>query len=43
MTSDGHKPYLAAVEVSFGADIDYAMLIKDYSDPAGPVWPVQPR
>ncbi len=26
LTSDGHGPYLAAVEDSFGADIDYAML-----------------
>ena len=25
---DGHKPYLRAVEESFGADIDYAMLVK---------------
>lgn len=30
MTTDGHKPYLEAVEGSFGADIDYAMLIKIY-------------
>ena len=30
MTSDGHKPYLEAVEGAFGADIDYAMLIKTY-------------
>jgi IS1 family transposase len=35
LTSDGHKPYLAAVEESFGADIDYAMLVKIYGDPAG--------
>ena len=28
LTSDGHRPYLEAVEQSFGADIDYAMLIK---------------
>jgi hypothetical protein len=28
LTSDGHKPYLEAVEGAFGADIDYAMLIK---------------
>jgi GTPase len=27
LTSDGHKPYLQAVEQSFGADIDYAMLV----------------
>jgi hypothetical protein len=30
MTSDGHKAYLEAVEGAFGADIDYAMLIKLY-------------
>src|SRR3954452_6688116 len=32
LTSDGHKPHLIAVEQSFGADIDYAMLIKIYGD-----------
>jgi len=30
LTSDGHKAYLEAVEGAFGADIDYAMLIKIY-------------
>ena len=30
LTSDGHKPYLEAVEGAFGSDIDYAMLIKNY-------------
>jgi IS1 family transposase len=30
MTTDGHKVYLDAVEDAFGADIDYAMLIKLY-------------
>jgi len=30
LTSDGHKPYLDAVERAFGADIDYAMLVKHY-------------
>lgn len=35
LTSDGHKPYLEAVEKSFGADIDYAMLIKIYGDTPG--------
>ena len=28
LTTDGHKPYLEAVEGAFGADIDYAMLVK---------------
>jgi IS1 family transposase len=32
LTSDGHKPYLEAVEANFGADIDYAMLVKIYGD-----------
>src|SRR3954468_23746623 len=32
--TDGHKPYLQAVEESFGADIDYAMLVKLYGEPA---------
>lgn len=36
LTTDGHKPYLAAVEDAFGADIDYAVLQKIYgSDPEG--------
>ncbi len=30
LTSDGHKAYLDAVEGSFGADVDYAMLVKLY-------------
>jgi IS1 family transposase len=30
LTSDGHKPYLEAVEGAFGSDIDYAMLVKVY-------------
>ena len=30
LTSDGHVPYLWAVEDAFGADIDYAMLVKRY-------------
>lgn len=32
LTTDGHKPYLQAVEESFGADIDYAMLVKIYGE-----------
>jgi hypothetical protein len=36
ITSDGHRPYLAAVETVFGDDFDYAMLQKIYgSDPVG--------
>ena len=37
LTSDGHKPYLEAVEQYFGANVDYAMLIKHYGEPAGAV------
>jgi IS1 family transposase len=34
LTTDGHRPYLEAVEAAFGADIDYAMLQKIYgADP----------
>lgn len=32
LTSDGHKPYLQAVEGAFGNDVDYAMLQKIYGD-----------
>jgi IS1 family transposase len=34
LTTDGHRAYLQAVEEAFGADIDYAMLVKLYG--AGP-------
>lgn len=30
LTSDGHRAYLEAVESAFGADIDYAQLVKIY-------------
>jgi IS1 family transposase len=33
LTTDGHRAYLQAVEDAFGADIDYAMLIKLYGEP----------
>jgi IS1 family transposase len=33
LTTDGHKPYLEAVESAFGGDIDYAQLIKIYGAP----------
>jgi len=36
MTTDGHRVYLNAIEDVFGADIDYAMLVKLYgAEPAG--------
>jgi IS1 family transposase len=33
LTTDGHAPYLNAVEEAFGSDVDYAMLIKLYGPP----------
>jgi len=30
LTTDGHGPYLQAVEGAFGADVDYAQLVKIY-------------
>lgn len=33
ITSDGHKPYLQAIEMAFGADVDYAQLVKIYGKP----------
>ena len=40
-TSDGHKAYLAAVEGAFGAEVDFAQLVKIYGEaPHPPVsWP----
>ncbi len=36
LTTDGHQPYVEAVESAFGCDIDYAQLIKVYAlDPEG--------
>ncbi|MCB1884956.1 MAG: IS1 family transposase [Geminicoccaceae bacterium] len=35
LTTDGHKPYLEAVGEAFGADVDYAMLVKLYGEPTG--------
>lgn len=36
LTTDGHKVYLQAVESAFGADVDYAMLVKIYGpEPEG--------
>lgn len=32
LTTDGHKAYLEAVEGTFGADVDYAQLIKMYGN-----------
>lgn len=42
LTTDGFKPYLEAVESNFGADVDYAMLVKTYGgdeqESSGPAW-----
>jgi IS1 family transposase len=36
LSSDGLKAYLDAVEMTFGADVDYAQIIKEYGvEPAG--------
>lgn len=35
LTSDGNKTYLKAVEESFGAEVDYAMLVKLYGPAEG--------
>jgi IS1 family transposase len=32
LTTDGHKAYINAVEGAFGADVDYAQLVKIYGD-----------
>jgi IS1 family transposase len=34
ITTDGHRPYIEAIEAAFGRDVDYAMLSKEYgTDP----------
>jgi len=33
LTTDGHSAYLGAVEEAFGADIDFAQLVKLYGEP----------
>jgi IS1 family transposase len=36
LTTDGHRAYLTAVDLAFGENVDYAMLVKLYgSDPRG--------
>jgi IS1 family transposase len=32
LTTDGHRVYLTAVELGFGTDVDYAMLVKLYGN-----------
>jgi IS1 family transposase len=36
LTSDGHKSYLNAVEGAFGADVDFAQLVKQYGPAPSP-------
>jgi|SRR5665213_1581229 len=36
LTTDGHKPYVEAVEDAFGAEVDYAQLVKIYGTAIGP-------
>ena len=35
LTTDGHAPYLEAVEGAFGNDIDFGRLVKRYGTPEG--------
>lgn len=43
LTTDGHKPYLEAVEGAFGNDIDYAMLVKMYEGDSAANAPAERR
>jgi len=36
LTTDGHSPYLEAVEGAFGSEIDYSMLVKIYGNDPTP-------
>ena len=36
LTTDGHRPYLVAVEQGFAGEIDYAMIVKLYGQPTNP-------
>lgn len=36
LTSDGHRPYLSAVQSAFRGKVDYAQLIKHYGEPSTP-------
>lgn len=35
LTTDGYRPYVNAIEDTFGLDIDYAMLVKRYTNDGG--------
>lgn len=43
LTTDGHKPYLSAVEDAFGAEIDFAQLVKIYGNENGNGVPAEVR
>jgi transposase-like protein len=45
ITSDAFRPYIGAIEECFGADVDFAQLIKVYGKPdnAGPDWYGPPK
>ena len=45
VTSDGFRPYINAVEEAWGADVDFAQLIKIYGtrDTSGPGWYGPPK
>jgi transposase-like protein/IS1 family transposase len=45
VTSDGFRPYIGAMEECFGADVDFAKLLKIYGKPdnAGPDWYGPPK
>lgn len=36
ITADGFRPYVDAIECSFGADVDFAQLVKQYEGEPGP-------
>lgn len=36
LTTDGHKAYVEAVDDSFGADIEFAQIVKQYKTPSEP-------
>jgi IS1 family transposase len=37
LTTDGYQPYVDAVELAFGGNVDFAMLVKNYSNPSAQV------
>jgi IS1 family transposase len=39
ITTDGHRPYIDAIERAFGREVDYAMLIKEYGVEPGAARP----